>query len=134
MRFPLKALFAKFPVLVLFACSSVVISHNNAPLPRHHLPNGHFENTDDSCPPIRDTMEADSLVPKFRTRMYRLPIVRGNEELWHDSTTSSAAWFGFVYDRLEDPPKDLARARKELGIPDTAFYVPKHGEIVPLFR
>ncbi len=42
--------------------------------------------------------------------------------------------FCFVYDRLEEPPKDIARDRKEMGIPDTAFYDPKHGEIVPLFR
>ncbi len=95
MCFPLtKVLSAALPALLFFACSSVEISHNTAPLSRHHLPNGHFENTDDSCPPIRDTMEADSLVPKFRTRMYRLPIVRGNEDLWQDSTASSAAWIG----------------------------------------
>ncbi len=42
--------------------------------------------------------------------------------------------FSFVYDRLEDPPKDLATARKELNIPDKDFLVLKHGEIVELFR
>lgn len=63
-------------------------------LPAHHLPDGHFQNIDTSCAPIRDTMEVDSLVPKFRTRMYELPIVRGNEQLWEDSTASSAAWVG----------------------------------------
>lgn len=63
-------------------------------LPPHHLPDGHFQNIDTSCAPILDTMEVDSLVPKFRTRMYALPIVRGNEDLWKDSTASSAAWIG----------------------------------------
>ena len=81
MRFPLTAFFAAIPALLFFACSSVEISYNNASLPRHHLPNGHFENTDDSCPPIRDTMEADSLVPKFRTRMYRLRSEEHTSEL-----------------------------------------------------
>lgn len=62
--------------------------------PAHHLPNGHFINTDTSCLPIRDTMELDSLVPTHRTKVYRLPIARGNEELWTDLSTSTATWIG----------------------------------------
>lgn len=71
-----------------------VASENVTALPPHHLPDGHFQNIDTSCAPIRDTMEVDSLVPTFRTRMYELPIVRGNEDLWLDSSASSAAWIG----------------------------------------
>lgn len=62
--------------------------------PAHHLPDGHFENTDNSCEPIRDTMEVDSLVPKHRTKMYALPVVRGNEHLWRDTSATSATWIG----------------------------------------
>ena len=74
------------------------------PLPLHHLPDGHFRNTDTSVAPIRDTMEADSLVPTYRTKMYRLPIVRGNENLWEDSSASTATWIGHAtyYIKLKD--------------------------------
>lgn len=79
---------------VIFACSSNEVLVKQSELPLHHLPNGHFRNTDTLTPPVRDTMEADSLVPKFRTRMYELPIVRGKEYLWEDSNAISAAWIG----------------------------------------
>lgn len=79
---------------VILACSSNEVLVKQSELPLHHLPSGHFRNTDTLTPPVRDTMEADSLVPKFRTRMYELPIVRGNENLWEDSNAISAAWIG----------------------------------------
>lgn len=79
---------------VILACSSNEVLVKQSELPLHHLPNGHFRNTDTLTPPVRDTMEADSLVPKFRTRMYELPIVRGKEYLWEDSNAISAAWIG----------------------------------------
>lgn len=83
-----------FLLSVFFACSSNEVLVKQSELPLHHLPNGHFRNTDTLTPPVRDTMEADSLVPKFRTRMYELPIVRGKEYLWEDSNAISAAWIG----------------------------------------
>ncbi len=83
-----------FLLSVIFACSSNEVLVKQSELPLHHLPNGHFRNTDTLTPPVRDTMEADSLVPKFRTRMYELPIVRGNENLWEDSNAISTAWVG----------------------------------------
>ena len=64
------------------------------PLPPHTTADGHFCNTDTSTPPIRDTMLADSLVGTERTQVYPLPIARGNEFLWADSSKSSAAWIG----------------------------------------
>lgn len=79
---------------VILACSSNEVLVKQSELPLHHLPSGHFRNTDTLTSPVRDTMEADSLVPKFRTRMYELPIVRGNENLWEDSNAISAAWIG----------------------------------------
>lgn len=78
-----------------------------------------------------------SYKPSRYTRVHASPRQAAQLHLLTKSKFSLAMhWgtFGFVYDRLEDPPKDLARAKKELGIPDSAFYVPKHGEIVPLFR
>lgn len=42
--------------------------------------------------------------------------------------------FSMVYDRMDDPPKDLAQARKELNITDKEFYVPMPGEIFKLFE
>ena len=83
-----------FLLSVILACSSNEVLVKQSELPLHHLPSGHFRNTDTLTPPVRDTMEADSLVPKFRTRMYELPIVRGNENLWEDSNAISAAWIG----------------------------------------
>ena len=83
-----------FLLSVILACSSNEVLVKQSDLPLHHLPNGHFRNTDTLTPPVRDTMEADSLVPKFRTRMYELPIVRGKEYLWEDSNAISAAWIG----------------------------------------
>lgn len=83
-----------FLLSVIFACSSNEVLVKQSELPLHHLPNGHFRNTDTLTPPVRDTMEADSLVPKFRTRMYELPIVRGKEYLWEDSNAISATWIG----------------------------------------
>lgn len=83
-----------FLLSAILACSSNEVLVKQSELPLHHLPSGHFRNTDTLTPPVRDTMEADSLVPKFRTRMYELPIVRGNENLWEDSNAISAAWIG----------------------------------------
>lgn len=83
-----------FLLSVILACSSNEVLVKQSELPLHHLPSGHFRNTDTLTPPVRDTMEADSLVPKFRTRMYELPIVRGNENLWEDSNAISATWIG----------------------------------------
>lgn len=83
-----------FLLSAILACSSNEVLVKQSELPLHHLPNGHFRNTDTLTPPVRDTMEADSLVPKFRTRMYELPIVRGKEYLWEDSNAISAAWIG----------------------------------------
>ena len=63
-------------------------------LPLHHLPDGHFRNTDTLTEPIRDTMEVDSLVPTERTQLRPLPIFRGGEEIWADSSASSVTWIG----------------------------------------
>lgn len=85
-------------ILALFLCScaGTVSDSNlvNVNRPAHHLPNGHFINIDTSVAAIRDTLEPDSLVPTHRTKVYRLPIARGNEELWIDSTISTATWIG----------------------------------------
>lgn len=87
-------------LLLMSACSSQNVQDGLAgaesatPRPAHHLPDGHFQNTDTSCDPIRDTMELDENVPTHRTRLHRLPIVRGNEELWDDTTASTATWIG----------------------------------------
>ena len=82
----------------MFLCgcggTSSGVARQGSQLPPHHLPDGHFKNIDTSCAPIRDTMELDSLVPSYRTKVYRLPIARGNEELWADSTASTATWIG----------------------------------------
>lgn len=90
----MRFVFLVFLVSVFLACASKEPLVQREGLPLHHLPNGHFRNTDTLTPPVRDTMEADSLVPKFRTRMYELPIVRGNENLWADSNAISATWVG----------------------------------------
>lgn len=83
--------------LLLFLCGCAGTGGekvvDTANLPPHHLPNGHFINIDTSAS-LRDTMEPDSLVPTHRTRVYRLPIARGNENLWTDSTVSTATWIG----------------------------------------
>jgi L-ascorbate metabolism protein UlaG (beta-lactamase superfamily) len=42
--------------------------------------------------------------------------------------------FGMVYERLEDPPADLNRARLELKVPVSDFFTLFHGEICPLFE
>jgi L-ascorbate metabolism protein UlaG (beta-lactamase superfamily) len=42
--------------------------------------------------------------------------------------------FGMVYERLEDPPMDLNRARLELKVPVSEFFTLFHGEICPLFE
>ncbi len=90
-------LFLAFVGLVLFLCSCAGTSDLavHAPgKPAHHLADGHFINIDTSVAAIRDTLEPDSLVPTHRTKVYRLPIARGNEELWIDSTISTATWIG----------------------------------------
>jgi N-acyl-phosphatidylethanolamine-hydrolysing phospholipase D len=97
-------IFIPFSLLFLaciFACSAAESSSEaqnlhskKEPLPAHHLPNGHFRNTDTLTSPIRDTMEVDSLVSTERTKVYRLPIARGNEFLWNDSLKASATWIG----------------------------------------
>ena len=38
-----------------------------------------------------------------------------------------------VYERMDDPPKDLKRAKKEMDVPDSSFIVPALGEIHKLF-
>ncbi len=84
-------------ILLLLSCASTpdkVAPLSSSARPAHHLPNGHFQNTDTLMPPVLDTMEADSLVPAHRTKMYALPIVRGSESLWEDSSESSATWIG----------------------------------------
>lgn len=94
---PVRLLLTFLAMNLLFsACAGNVFTGGawDANRPAHHLSDGHFENTDISCEPIRDTMELDSLVPKYRTRMYALPIVRGNEFLWEDSSATSATWIG----------------------------------------
>ena len=42
--------------------------------------------------------------------------------------------FGMTYEKLEDPPKDLARARNELHIPEKDFRVMQHGEIMEILK
>lgn len=86
---------------------------------------------------IKSFLPIGSYKPSRYTRAHASPRQAAQLHLLTKSKFSLAMhWvtFGFVYDRLEDPPKDLARAKKELGIPDSTFYVPKRGEIVPLFR
>jgi len=99
-KFLFPSLFLLF-LTCIFACSAAEPSseaqnlhYQKDPLPAHHLPDGHFRNTDTLTPPIRDTMEADSLVSTERTEVYRLPTVRGNEFLWADSLKASATWIG----------------------------------------
>ena len=41
--------------------------------------------------------------------------------------------FSMVYERMDDPPKDLKRAKKEMDVPDSSFIVPALGEIHKLF-
>lgn len=77
-----------------------------------------------------------SYKPSRYTRVHVSPRQAAQLHLLVNSRQSLAMhWgtFSMVYDRLEDPPKDLARARKELGIPDSSFRAPQFGEIVPLF-
>lgn len=73
-------------------------------LPAHHMPNGHFRNTDTSSAPILDTMEVDSLVPTNRTELHPLPVIRGGEELWADTSLCTATWIGHgtYYIKLEN--------------------------------
>lgn len=61
--------------------------------PAHHLGNGYYQNTDTAGGILRDTLLPDSLVSSSRTRVYALPIHRGQEHLWEDSL-SSATWIG----------------------------------------
>ncbi len=93
---PFPFLLALLLATFVTACSTSTMGagDNSQTLPAHHLPNGHFRNTDTSTAPIRDTMEVDSLVPTYRTKLYPMPIIRGNEELWSDSSQSSATWIG----------------------------------------
>lgn len=76
------------------ACYTAQTMTTDQPRPAHHLPDGHFQNTDNSCEPIRDTLEPDEKVPTYRTRLRRLPIIRGNENLWADTSISTATWIG----------------------------------------
>ncbi len=39
-----------------------------------------------------------------------------------------------TFEELEDPPRDLQRARKELQIPAESFHTLRHGEIVEVMR
>jgi hypothetical protein len=39
-----------------------------------------------------------------------------------------------TFEELEDPPRDLQRARKELQIPENSFHTLRHGEIVEILR
>ncbi len=78
-----------------------------------------------------------SYKPSRYTRVHASPRQSAQLHLLTQSRKSLAMhWgtFGMVYDRLEDGPKDLATARKELNISESDFYVPKHGEIVPLLQ
>lgn len=88
------ALLSILLALLAVSCASQKEVLNAAALPPHHLPDGHFRNLDTSVAPIRDTMEADSLVPTHRTKLYALPIVRGHEEWWEDSSKVTATWIG----------------------------------------
>lgn len=64
------------------------------PRPAHHSMNGGFDNTDTAGGLRRDTVRSDSLVSAHRTRMSPLPIARGHEEWWQDSSQATATWIG----------------------------------------
>ena len=61
--------FWSIAVWICIACSHNIpdASEQISQRPLHHLPDGHFRNTDTLTEPIRDTMEIDSLVPTHRT-------------------------------------------------------------------
>lgn len=61
--------------------------------PAHHSGDGYFLNTDTTGGILRDTIRPDSLVSSKRTKIYALPVARGNEHLWNDSL-STATWIG----------------------------------------
>lgn len=82
-----------FSFLYLACASSPEVLPPELERPAHHTATG-FRNTDTSVSPILDTMQIDSLVGIRRTKVYALPIFRGNEFLWTDPTKNSATWIG----------------------------------------
>lgn len=106
----MKSLSAAFALLCISAgilsCAKPAADPASAAqnLPPHHMPDGHFRNTDTSTAPILDTLEADSLVPEYRTELHPLPVIRGGEDLWADTSLSTVTWIGHgtYYIKLEN--------------------------------
>lgn len=130
-RIRIYTAFWSIAVWICIACSHNIpdASEQISQRPLHHLPDGHFRNTDTLTEPIRDTMEIDSLVPTHRTVLHPLPIVRGKEEIWADSSAASATWIGHstYYIRLRNFGILCDPIFSERASPVQLFFGPKRG-------
>jgi hypothetical protein len=77
----------------LAACSSAP-KLDVSTLPPHHTADGRFRNTDTIGPLLLDTMHLEEAVKNFDNTFEPLPLIRGGESLWVDSSKNTATWIG----------------------------------------